>query len=110
MHLEDSHKVTCSYCLYNRDGICTAFDSIHAGVSEHLQLILAHAINANQLRLEDQDTVGRNRPSAPRAVSPVRLDGQLPLLAGTHVQKTLVPALDDLATADLEAERLPAVV
>lgn len=79
-------------------------------IFQHLQLILAHAIDADQLRLEDQHAVRRNGPGAPASVRPVRLDGELPLLARAHVEQTLVPALDHLAAADLEAERLSAVV
>jgi hypothetical protein len=76
----------------------------------HLQLVLANAIDADQLGLEDQDAVGGNGTGASAAVRPLRLDGQLPLLARAHVEQTLVPALDDLAAADLEAEGLAAVV
>ena len=76
----------------------------------YLQLILANAINANKLRLEDQHAVSRNRPRAPAAIRPVRLDCELPLLANAHVEKTLVPALDDLALSDREAEGLAAAV
>jgi hypothetical protein len=38
------------------------------------------------------------------------LDGQFPFLARAHVQEALVPALDDLALADGEAQGLAAVV
>jgi hypothetical protein len=57
-----------------------------------------------------QDAVGGNGASATRAVCPVRLDGELPLLARAHVQKTLVPALDDLTRADGERQGLATVV
>ena len=77
---------------------------------DNLQLVLTDTINADQLRLEDQDAVRRNRPRTPRTVCPLGLDSQLPLLARAHVKQTLVPALDHLAAANLEAERLPAVV
>jgi hypothetical protein len=57
-----------------------------------------------------QDAVGRDGASAPRAVCPVRLDGELPLLAWAHVQKALVPALDDLARTNGEGQGLATVV
>lgn len=49
-----------------------------------------------------QNAVGRDGSGAPRAISPVGLDGELPLLSHAHVQKTLVPALDDLSLANSE--------
>jgi hypothetical protein len=78
-------------------------------------LKLAHCLglnasNANKLRLELEHGVGRNRSHTPSTVSPLRLNGQSPLLAGAHVQESLVPSLDDLAFADVEGERLAAVV
>ena len=57
-----------------------------------------------------QDTVGRNGAYTPLTIGPLGLDGELPLLAWAHVQKTLVPTLDDLALSNGEAERLAAVV
>jgi hypothetical protein len=58
-----------------------------------------------QLGTHTQDAVSGNRASAARAIGPVRLDGELPLLARAHVQKTLVPALDDLTLTHGEGER-----
>ena len=60
------------------------------------------ADNAHKFSLEDEHRVGRDGSHAPRAVSPIRLDGKSPLLAGAHVQQSLVPTLDDLALADVE--------
>jgi hypothetical protein len=57
-----------------------------------------------------QNAVGRDRTSTPRAVAPLRLDGELPLLAGAHIKQTLVPALDDLACADSEAQGLATAI
>lgn len=57
-----------------------------------------------------QNTVRRNWPSAPAAIRPLGLDRQFPLLARAHAEQALVPALDHLAAANLEAERLTAVV
>lgn len=67
-------------------------------------------MNANQLRLEDQHAVRRDGANAAGAVGPLGLDGQLPLLAGAHVEQALVPALDHHAFADSEGERLATVV
>ena len=69
-----------------------------------------NASNANKLSLELEHRVGGNWSHTPRSVTPVRLDGQCPLLAGAHVQESLVPSLDDLSLADVEGERLAAVV
>lgn len=68
------------------------------------------ANNANKLSLELEHRVGRNRSHSPSTVSPLRLNDQSPLLARAHVQKSLVPALDDLSLADVEGEWLAAVV
>jgi hypothetical protein len=57
-----------------------------------------------------QDGVCGDRAGTARAIAPVRLDGELPLLARAHVQETLVPALDDLSRSDVEGERLATVV
>jgi hypothetical protein len=84
--------------------------TFHPPKLRYLQLILANAINADKLRLKDQHAVSRNRPRAPAAVRPVRLDCELPLLADAHVKKTLVPALDDLALSNRETEGLAAAV
>lgn len=51
----------------------------------YLQLVLADAVNADQLRLEDQHAVGRNWARAPAAVRPVGLDCELSLLTRAHV-------------------------
>lgn len=69
-----------------------------------------NASNADELSLELEHRVGWDGSHTPSSVSPVRLDGQRPLLAGAHVQEALVPSLDDLSLADVEGERLSAVV
>lgn len=69
-----------------------------------------HTNNANKLGLELEHRVGGNRAHTPRTVSPLRLNDKSPLLARAHVQKSLVPALDDLALANVEGKRLAAVV
>jgi hypothetical protein len=60
--------------------------------------------------LPTQDAVGGDGACAARSVSPVRLDGELPLLSRAHVEQTLVPTLDDLALSYSEGKRLSAVV
>jgi hypothetical protein len=62
------------------------------------------------LGIRTQHAVRRDGASTAAAVCPVGLDGQLALLAGAHVEQALVPALDDLALAHGEAQRLAAVV
>lgn len=57
-----------------------------------------------------QNAVRRDRASTARAIGPIGLDGELPLLSRAHVKQTLVPALDDLALADGEAQGLAAAV
>lgn len=66
--------------------------------------------NANQLRLEDKHRVRRNRPHSRRAISVLRLDCERALLTDTHAEQALVPTLDDLTLADMEAQRLATVV
>jgi hypothetical protein len=66
--------------------------------------------NANKLRLELEHRVGRDGSHTPGTISPLRLNDQSPLLARAHVQKPLIPALDNLALANVEGERLAAVV
>lgn len=73
-------------------------------------LLGLNANNADELSLELEHRVGWDGSHAPSSVSPLRLDGQRPLLAGTHVQKSLVPSLDDLSLTNVERERLAAVV
>ena len=73
-------------------------------------LLGLNANNADELSLELEHRVGGDGSHAPSSVSPLRLNGQCPLLTGAHVQESLVPSLDDLALADVEGERLAAVV
>lgn len=80
----------------------------------HLQLTLLllrwYASNADKLGLELEHRVGGNRSHTPSTVSPFGLNGESPLLAGAHVQKSLVPSLDYLSLANVEGKRLAAVV
>lgn len=73
-------------------------------------LLGLNANNADELSLELEHRVGGDGSHAPSSVSPLRLNGQCPLLAGAHVQESLVPSLDNLSLADVEGERLAAVV
>ena len=73
-------------------------------------LLGLNASNADELSLELEHRVGRDGSHTPSSVTPVRLDDQCPLLTRAHVQKSLVPSLDDLSLADVEGERLAAVV
>ena len=73
---------------------------------EPLQLALGNAGDGDELRFEDEHRVGGNRTHSPTSVSHLRLDGELSLVANTHVGQTLVPALDDLALAEVEAQWL----
>src|SRR5688572_32148074 len=66
--------------------------------------------DVEELDLEDQGGVRRNDGrEAARAVAEVGRDHELALAADLHAGDALVPALDDLAGAELEVERLVAV-
>lgn len=75
-----------------------------------LELVLLDASDADQLGLEDKNAVGRDRTHASAAVGPLGLDGQRALLSRAHVEQALVPTLDNLTLADVEAQRLASVV
>src|SRR5690348_1192703 len=67
-------------------------------------------LDADEVDDEDQRRVRRDRPArALRAVAEVRRDDQLAPPADLHALHALVPAGDDLAGAEREAERLPAI-
>lgn len=69
------------------------------------------ASDADEMGLENEGRVRLDdRADLPVAVGEVRGNGQLALLANLHAQKTLVPALNDLALADGEFERGATVV
>src|SRR6266481_4767486 len=71
----------------------------------------ALALDLEQLDLEGQLGIGRNDPG--RAARPIRQlgrDGELADAADLHALHALVPALDDLAGAEREAERPAAVL
>lgn len=64
-------------------------------------------LDLGELGLEDERRTRRDAVSGARlAVAQRRGHGQLALVAHAHVEQALVPALDHLAQADLEAERL----
>lgn len=69
-----------------------------------------HARNADKLSLEDEHRVGRDGAHSSGAVARLGLNCEQPLLARAHAQDTLVPALDHLALADVERQRLAALV
>lgn len=92
--------------------------------------MLSRSPNLNQLGLEDyprlsaecpvhtilgvgltQSCVGRDDTGSARStVAESRVNCELALLANSHVEEALVPALDDLASADLEVEGLATIV
>merc|ERR1712078_474472 len=67
-------------------------------------------IAGEELHVEDEGGVGGDDGGVPAsAVGVVRGAGQLGTLADGHLRDALVPALDDLAHADLEGELVAAV-
>src|SRR6185369_1068759 len=67
--------------------------------------------NLEELDFEQQRGVRRNDPAgAARAVAELGRDGELALAADLHAGHALVPALDDVALAEREHERLAAVL
>lgn len=69
------------------------------------------ALDADQLRLEDEGGVGGDDATgAAGTVAELGGDGELALLANLHAEEALVPALDDLAGTDGEVQRVTAVV
>jgi hypothetical protein len=73
-------------------------------------LLGLHTSNADKLSLKDEHRVGRDGTHSSGAVARLGLDCECPLLARAHAQDSLVPALDHLALADVERQRLTAVV
>lgn len=67
------------------------------------------ALDAQQLRLENQRASRGNRTNTLIAVRQTRWNRQLPALANAHAQQPLVPTVDDLVGAELELEWPPAV-
>lgn len=65
----------------------------HSCTGAALQLILVNTLNANQLGLEDQSGAAGNGSNAAVAVPVLGRNSKSALLANTHVQKTLVPAV-----------------
>jgi len=57
-----------------------------------------------------ENAISGNGSHSPLAIAELGLNGELPLLANGHVEKTLVPSLDDLSLANGEAQRLATVV
>lgn len=67
-------------------------------------------MDLHKLRVKDESSIGRNdSTSAAVAVAKRRRNGQLAPLTDLHSQKTLVPALDDLALTNDEGQRLTTV-
>src|SRR5258706_2423737 len=67
--------------------------------------------NFQQLDFENQGGVGRNRAAgAARAVAELRRNGELAPAADLHAGHALVPALDHVALAEREHERVAAVL
>src|SRR6266568_8312785 len=67
--------------------------------------------DGEQLDLEHQRRVGRDSArEAARAVAELGRDGELALAAHLHALHALVPALDDLAGAELELEGIAAIL
>src|SRR3954463_1314634 len=67
-------------------------------------------LDLDKLGLENERRVGRDdTPHSAVAIRQVGSDGELALLADLHAEQALVPALDDLAFADGEGERVAAV-
>lgn len=85
-------------------------DQILPSTLKLTRLLGLNTSNADELGLELEHRVGWDGSHTPSSVTPVRLDNQCPLLARAHVQESLVPSLDDLSLADVEGERLAAVV
>ena len=68
------------------------------------------SLEVEELNVEHQGGVGGDDGGVPAsAVGVVRGAGQLGTLADGHLRDALVPALDDLAHADLEGELVAAV-
>jgi hypothetical protein len=60
---------------------------------------------SHELDVEDQASIGGNsRRIAALTIGQVRRDLQATLLADTHAQETLIPALDDCARSESEGE------
>lgn len=68
------------------------------------------SLDLKKLDVEHQGAVGRDAGQALGAVGEVGRDGQATLAADGHAEDTDVPALDDLALAGLEGERLALLV
>jgi hypothetical protein len=69
-----------------------------------------HTNDVDKLSLKDEHRVGRDRTHGSGAVARLGLNCECPLLARAHAQNALVPALDNLALANVERQRLAAVV
>ena len=67
-------------------------------------------LDLEELDVEDKLRVGRNAGESLLAVCERRRDGDATLTTDSHAGDTNVPALDDLATSELEGERLALLV
>merc|ERR550539_225503 len=62
---------------------------------------------AKKLDVENERGIGRdNATGSARTVAIVRADRELSALANLHLCNTFIPSFDDLASTELEAERL----
>lgn len=69
-----------------------------------------HAGDTDELGLKDESSTAGDGADAAVAVAKLGWNRESSLLANAHVEKTLVPALDDLTSANLEVERGTAIV
>ena len=71
---------------------------------------IARLLDLEELDVEDEGAVAGDAGQGPAAVRHVGGDSETPLAADGQAEHTDVPALDDLALANLEAERLALLV
>ena len=94
--------------------VTTQTERHHSPVGAHTRPIstdvASHSLHGQTLDVEHELRVGRNAGHALVAVGHVRWDGELALAAGGDALEADVPALDDLAGADLDCKGLPLLV
>lgn len=78
--------------------------------SQSTASVSTRLFDGEKLDIEDQLAVGRNAGELLAAIGKVGGDCQATLATDSHAGDTNVPALDDLASAGLEAERLALLV
>ena len=103
-----SHHSYPSVYSYLARSECTARSS------DNLKVILPRitliSIDAHKLRLKYEHAICRYWPHTSAAVTPFRLDGQLPPFSNAHIEQSLIPAFNHLTFAYMEGERRAAVV